>query len=229
VTRELGNHLSSESLAKLHARDSTAVWFAVDQDSSRGSLKFTDYPRFKVLVDEHTKAHGISLPCHPKLVSFVGITGSGKSTLIKFLMKRWWLQHEEAEAALDQNEIEIPVAGEREISQPTSGDVHLYREPYVNPLEANRPLFYADCEGFGGGDVAPSGSKFRQEIEGMATLIDSATNGRYAQRTFEFFKKGVKRAIDLPVNDGGFIRRQWFVKKFSHVFCTTFPMLLSML
>jgi len=45
-----------------------------------------------------------------------------------------------------------PVIGTK-IDSPTSGDVHLFPDP--RSLSTNRPLFFADCEGFGGGNGAP--------------------------------------------------------------------------
>ncbi|KAH8695985.1 hypothetical protein BGW36DRAFT_380024 [Talaromyces proteolyticus] len=213
ISNELSTNLNPESFKDLHAHDMVAVWFAISQDSYHGKLNFEEFPRFKHLVDEHQKAYNTSDPCYASLVSFVGVTGSGKSTLIKILMKRLW--DDTSESTLDLNEIEVPVSGTRKTSNPTSGDVHLYRDPYLDPSEANYPLFYADCEGFGGGEVAPIGSKIRDTIEQIATSLDSASpkNMRFAQTALRWVKKGAKQAIDLKVPGGGFMRRQELVEK----------------
>jgi hypothetical protein len=40
---------------------------------------------------------------------------------------------------------------------PTSGDVHLYRDP--TSVATQKPIFYADCEGLQGGDADPVSQK----------------------------------------------------------------------
>lgn len=37
---------------------------------------------------------------------------------------------------------------------PTSGDVHLFSDPATR--DTHRPMFYADCEGTGGGELPPA-------------------------------------------------------------------------
>jgi len=64
---------------------------------------------------------------------------------------------------------DMPIIG-NDPTKPTSSDVHLFSDP-SNQSE-KRPLFYADCEGFRGGDRAPIAA---------AALKDAPTN-RYRSK-----------------------------------------------
>jgi ATPase subunit of ABC transporter with duplicated ATPase domains len=78
-------------------------------------------------------------PKHPQLVSFIGQTNAGKSTLIKML-----IDHAETQPNLAS--YASPVVGSSIHSRsPTSADVHLYADPRTYPT--SRPQFYADVRG----------------------------------------------------------------------------------
>ncbi|KAF2650662.1 hypothetical protein K491DRAFT_697115 [Lophiostoma macrostomum CBS 122681] len=137
----------------LHVDDDDTTWFGVGRDNNGHSI-FEDYGRYATMMaDSNTGEHKSR---YPQLVSFIGQTGAGKSTLIKMLID----QQERRERYQRKNTFPSPVVGSiRNENVPTSGDVHLYADPkwYFGEY----PMLYADCEGLEGGEIMPISAQLR--------------------------------------------------------------------
>ncbi|KAF1956454.1 hypothetical protein CC80DRAFT_516035 [Byssothecium circinans] len=132
---------SEDRRIELHETDEQTAWFDGNPPI------FQDYGRYANLLSATTE--GNSDPSFrqsqagrdnrtPSLVSFVGQTGAGKSTLIKLI-------------------IDLSV---KDDYVPTSEDVHLYSDPLS--AFTDEPIFFADCEGLQGGEREPLGAKFKR-------------------------------------------------------------------
>ncbi|KAI1362066.1 FabD/lysophospholipase-like protein [Xylaria arbuscula] len=143
--------------------DDDTTWFGVERDSSNQAI-FQDHGRFTTLM---TESHSSELGNrYPQLVSFIGQTGAGKSTLIKILINCLGL-----DAAFPS-----PVTSSNNDRVPTTGDVHLYADPVS--YRGKTPMLYADCEGLDGGEAIPRGLRHRAE----STESSSARSSRAAQQ-----------------------------------------------
>ncbi|KAI1736759.1 FabD/lysophospholipase-like protein [Xylaria scruposa] len=155
--------------------DDDTTWFGVERDSSNQAI-FRDHGRFTTLMTEsHTPELGNR---YPQLVSFIGQTGAGKSTLIKMLIDRLAMTLTDRDAPFPS-----PVTSSNNDRVPTTGDVHLYADPLSYYGKA--PMLYADCEGLDGGEATPRGLRHRtKEISDYADGMhpSSARNARGAQR-----------------------------------------------
>jgi len=100
-----------------------------------------------------------AMPTHrtPSLVSFVGQSGMGKSSLIKFLIL--------LRTPVGVGPPHCPVAGKPGSDLPTSEDVHLYLDPTTFFSEA--PILYADSEGLGGGERHPLATASRARRDSL--------------------------------------------------------------
>ncbi|KAL1602434.1 hypothetical protein SLS60_005850 [Paraconiothyrium brasiliense] len=128
---------------------------------------FNDYGRYAELLAQSqdvwssTMTSIDSQPSHkdgrtPSLVSLVGQTGAGKSSLIKLMI--------DLNSTQDQKFCS-PVVGASGETDPTSENVHLYADP-VTTISDN-PIFFADCEGLQGGEREPLGARFRRNRKKM--------------------------------------------------------------
>lgn len=142
----LDRELTEQEQAELHLLDECTSWFGAAK-GAEGAI-FRDFGRYAELVAERNSSE--RKRCYPALVSFVGETGAGKSSLIKLLVS----------TQAPGTTTRTPVVGSTTNAEtPTSGDVHLYADPHTH--DTNRPLFYADCEGLHGGTLDPMGVKLK--------------------------------------------------------------------
>jgi hypothetical protein len=139
----------------------------IERRDDSSPLLLQDYGRLNDFLHDW-EANPSSLkpgPRTPSLISFVGQTGAGKSSLVKLLIDF---------ASNGKQTYSTPVIGSRTDHFPTSEDVHLYLDP--STAASNRPILLADCEGLDGGDREPIGaslkSRFRKEDEQIARNDD---------------------------------------------------------
>ncbi|KAG0640049.1 hypothetical protein HOY80DRAFT_865708, partial [Tuber brumale] len=133
--------LTEEEVKESHVSNVHTRWFGIQIDKNRSAQVSLKSKSFLELASGSGKDPSSQYPC---LVSFVGETGAGKSTLINAMMK------------IDET---TPVIGTK-IDSPTSSDVHLFPDP--KSLRTSRPVFFADCEGFGGGNGAPLAARAKE-------------------------------------------------------------------
>ncbi|KAF4554319.1 Hypothetical protein D9617_4g000720 [Elsinoe fawcettii] len=170
---------SIEKVKTAHEQDSSSKWFGVTKDSS-GRLKFDDYGRYSALMSSLLPSADHQHR-YPQLVSFVGVTNAGKSTIIKMLITR-------ALSALKRPAEErwaSPLVGAAiHDSVPTSGDVNLYADPRTH--SSSLPILLADCEGFEGGERLPLGAMARWRMEKQSGQADQSMGGSVASYGIEW-------------------------------------------
>lgn len=145
-----------DAIRDAHSRDEASKWFGVTKDLT-GRPKFEDYGRYASLMASITPAQHRGNR-YPQLVSFIGVTNAGKSTIIKML-----INHQNAAPGKPNPAASFPspiVGSVIHDALPTSGDVHLYADPATHAHTL--PLLYADCEGFEGGERLPLGARARR-------------------------------------------------------------------
>ncbi|KAJ8114147.1 hypothetical protein OPT61_g3904 [Boeremia exigua] len=159
----------------LHTEDEDTTWFGMVRNS-QNSPAFQNYGRYSAIMADSNSGEFKSR--YPMLVSFIGQTGAGKSTLIKML-----IDQQERTSTSQNWTLPSPVAGtSANGNTPTSGDVHLYSDPKTYNTEY--PMLYADCEGLEGGENTPMAAQYRnsaatsQKEKGR----DNHTSGEHRKR-----------------------------------------------
>lgn len=157
-----------EEIQRLHEEDESTKWFGVARDLT-GRPNFEDYGRYATLMSNISPIESLGNR-YPQIVSFIGVTNAGKSTLIKMLV-----QHEvDGSNPEARSMFPSPVVGSVvNDTLPTSGDVHLYADPATHAEQL--PILYADCEGFEGGERTPLGARSRRRARSDPTKKDATT------------------------------------------------------
>jgi len=195
-----------------HQDDEDTTWFGLDRDAS-GDPVLAEYRRYVAIMLESAIEPGKSR--YPALVSFIGQTGmsvqmcftycdssypatpgAGKSSLIRLLVDPKSNTNSDGNSS-----VAAPVVGRSASEVPTSADVHLYADPRT--LETNRPILYADCEGFEGGERDPIALKqttglSNQILVRRGKMQPTSTNSSNA---FQKLARGTKRALKWARRD----------------------------
>lgn len=178
---------------RMHDDDRIAQWFVVSmgncqQDYAR--LCVSD--RFRRLCNPGMSGSRWSSNVYPSFVSFIGNTGTGKSTLVRAMILMGQVNASTVPApgsespnekviddlgTLIASKIHGPVtrtANLEHLTDPTSTGVHLYKDmttsrPDRTPQSAKsrghaNPLLFADCEGFGTGTTMNNADRNVPEI-----------------------------------------------------------------
>ena len=195
----INSETNPEKQQQLHRDDKSAQWFIVRLEREGATLYVSN--RFKQLCSPGTSKAKWSSEQFPSLVSFIGDTGTGKSTLARAMMimgevntstvQQCWNRASRAD--------QIPVfrtlfdvgkhgpvtrSGNPEhLTDPTSSGVHLYRDPASSfrdigsttegSIHEYVPILFADCEGFRGGTVKTNSERENLKEE------DNIPNGSF--------------------------------------------------
>ncbi|KIX92899.1 uncharacterized protein Z520_11375 [Fonsecaea multimorphosa CBS 102226] len=140
--------MDPQEIRNLHDKDQGTRWFGVVKSSDGRKSEFYDFGRYGQMMLDSRPLGGAAR--YPKLVSFIGDTYAGKSTIVKALVSHGGLLSTEA----DRNSLQTPVPGSRaNEGTATSEGVHLYADP--EHLEVAMPILYADCGGLNAGEKMP--------------------------------------------------------------------------
>jgi energy-coupling factor transporter ATP-binding protein EcfA2 len=145
---------------ELHLIDQDSTWFGIGHDDAERPV-FRDYGQYATIIGDTTT--GEFQTRYPRLVSFVGQTGAGKSTLVKMLIDQ---QVRSVDPTWELYAPTPVVAAPGHDHTPTSADVHLYPDP--STCYGKFPILYADCEGLEGGENPPVGAQHRGSATGRA-------------------------------------------------------------
>lgn len=161
-------------IQRMHEEDGATKWFGVARDLT-GRPNFEDYGRYASLMSSISPIESMTNR-YPQLVSFIGVTNAGKSTLIKLLVNHDEENTNPERATLFPSPIVGSVVND---TLPTSGDVHLYADPATHAEQL--PILYADCEGFEGGERTPLGARARRRARSDPNKAEADRANVYAR------------------------------------------------
>jgi hypothetical protein len=189
-----------EKQRDLHDEDRIAQWFVVrTPEWEQARLCVSD--RFRRLCDPGISGNRWSSSLYPSFVSFIGDTGTGKSTLVRAMILMGQVNasalHSPRDELSEKNivcefrallaaRIHGPVtrtANLSHLTDPTSSGVHLYKDlttsypdraPQSPNIRSNvTPILFADCEGFGGGIARTNSERIYSVTDTKASPEDA--------------------------------------------------------
>ena len=171
IFETLNAERDEEQQALLHVQDEDSAWFGTGKDENSGDTVFRDFGRYSRLMERQSGLRRRTK--YPALISFVGQTGAGKSSLIRLLIQCF---------ATGDEAPEVPVVSSiTNKALPTSSDVHLYAD--LRTIEGDYPILYADCEGLDGGERKPMAAQARNR----------QTEPNFAEHRTPSFSKHMRR------------------------------------
>ncbi|KAE8449132.1 hypothetical protein EG329_008516 [Mollisiaceae sp. DMI_Dod_QoI] len=177
-----------EQQQESHRNDEDTTWFGIARDSANLPI-FQDYERYaSIMAQSRTSEVNVR---YPQLVSFIGQTGAGKSTLVKML-----IDHQENSMGISNSPSRFPspVTGSINDNIPTSGDVHLYSDPAT--YYSTTPMLYADCEGLEGGENVPRGARYKLRDDAIPPAARSSSS-----RNDPSFRKKIRKVAHSSQRD----------------------------
>lgn len=193
ISRTLDSELSDNERKELHKNDYDNLWFSIN--GGHGSLELEEFPCFSRVLAEHQRQIGIQRPQYPRLASFIGKTGVGKSAIIRLLIEHAWDETTRHNTKAGGVVIAAPVVGKSQGSIPTSGDVHLYRDVLLNDAEKDQVLLYADCEGFYGGSQKPTACSHAWPLTDHVIPQGLSEITKWANLGLGYISSGLKRPL----------------------------------
>ncbi|ORY01181.1 hypothetical protein BCR34DRAFT_494078 [Clohesyomyces aquaticus] len=171
ISGNISSLTESTSRVASFEQDQKTKWFGLHVEKSSEDDRVTrliETTRFSRLVDDSLHHAEDSPPRQfPSITSFVGETGSGKSTLIRSLIYR-------TTGPDSAGDPEAPVPGVRsglDSCLATTGEVNLYPDP--STFGTKHPHFLADCEGMLGGEPVAAQHQRDWFKEGRKYLLES--------------------------------------------------------
>ena len=178
-----------ELLHQLH-QDRPHRWIGLAEDTNSGRKHDASAPKlllYAALTKQFTSTDSMPAKQFPRLISFVGYTGKGKSTIIQNLIRN--MKYSKAK------HFDTPVVGAS--TKSTSGGVHVYCDPET--FQDERPIVYAgklnlyayltesktltDCEGLAG-DSEPLANRFDNKFKNTHGFQNGPyTSSKAAPRT----------------------------------------------
>lgn len=204
---------SEQKLRQLYERDRAARWFNIRHNGEISTLHV--YDRFGSLCDPNRSGNVATVDQYPSIVSVIGKSGVGKSTLVRAMILLGAIDNsttsfqntsdpdslaEFAEVITSPREVPVTKLGGWDwVADPTTFGVNLYKDECVESSESSKPIYstlFADCEGFNAGNLIPTTQRVRrQQAETVSELDDGVIFE--AEITSHAYRTKSKDGVDL--------------------------------